>query len=199
MKLKRSSIFFVLVLFICSLTGLTHEVLASQGSDLFDRSSWDSLSSAEKVEKIDSYELESESLRYKEIEAPAFKTAIDEMAAIVLAEAGRGRIESDLENMESIFTIGKPKPTFISVYKLENGSPIAISLGLYQDGGSTKSRSGAPPKKHYSTEAEAKKDGLDVGADVNWQVHSYFEWDGKTWKKLKIDIRDEGGFSWSGW
>ena len=118
------------------------------------------------------------------------------MTQVVLAEASQDYISSYLYDLESIFTIGEPRPVFITLYLLD-GKTVALTLSLLQSGG--ESEEGAPPKKHYETSEEAKKAGLNVKADVEWQVHSYFEWNGKTWKTLKIDIYDEGGFSWSGW
>ena len=157
---------------------------------------WSKLSMSEKIDVLDNEGLESKELRYKNIKNSKFKEAVDEMTQVVLDEASQDYIESSLYDLESIFTIGEPRPAFITIYLLEE-KPIALSLGLIQDGG--EANEGTPPKKHYETSKEAKNAGLNAGADVQWQVHSYFEWNEKTWKTLKIDIHDEGGFSWSGW
>ncbi len=161
---------------------------------------WSELSREAKIEKlynnIETREIDSISLSYSKINDPTFRQTLNEMTEKIIQKAVTDSIDYDLEVMDNIFTIGKPTPFFVDIFKIDN-NPVALELSVIQEGGATVS--GASPfKRHYTLEEVVTNEDLNPNADVDWLVHSYFEFDGKEWKELKIDIFDEG-FRWSGW
>ena len=179
------------------------QIFASQGEEektFMNLELWSKLSKEEKIKLVDNYYdykgVIVKFVTFKDISGKELKEAVKKMKEEVLNEVSTDNIDSDIDGIEGIFSVGEPVVQGVEMFKIEK-KVVAISLTLFQAGGATKDRTPSD-KSHYNTVEEAKKAGHDAEADVSWQVNSFFGLiDGK-WKALDIDIYNEG-FSWSGW
>ena len=115
----------------------------------------------------------------------------------ILKNVSDEAISQDIGNVDYMVTIGGPTLTSVNVYKIED-TIIGYQLAHYQDGGATKEF--VPTEEtHYATPEEAAEAGIDINADVNWQVHSMVEIVDGMVLELNLDVWNEGGWSWSGW
>lgn len=159
--------------------------------------------------KLDSYQkyqaLYNEEVNYKELDQkdlanlndPKVKKEIAAGSKFILEQASDEAIYNDVDNMDIIVTIGKPELIGLNIYKIDS-TTVGYQFSFYQSGGATKDDSTAK-QKHFDSEEDAIKAGIDINADVNWQLHSMVEIEGDTVKEINLDIWNEGGWSWSGW
>lgn len=142
-------------------------------------------------------ELEYDELDAKNITDPAILAAIPDLTQDALNNISRGEIESDIDSMEIIATVGDPQLLTIEVYKI-NGKPVAIGLRFHQDGGAV-NESASLMTTHFATEEEAKAAGVDTSRDVCWSGKAYYTWDGIKWAPIDYTDDEGRGFSWCGW
>jgi hypothetical protein len=196
----KTALTYFLSFSLCVVT--TDSIFANECEAQLDSSiGWSRLTREQKISYLEDAQPRQGLVVFEDIDErvdPGLRAAVEEMSRHVLAQVSRDAIEDSLLELKSIFAIGDPYPGFVQIYE-ERGQPIALAITVVQNGGATKDRRTSPPKKHYPTKASALAAGLDADADVSWQVSSYFEWNGREWHTLKLDIFDEGGFSWSGW
>lgn len=175
-------------------------VLISLSAQAITLNEWNALDAYSKYEVLYNEEVDYTELSEKEIAQITDMDLLEVIAKAskyVLNNVSDEGIYNDVDNMETIVTIGGPQLFGLNIYKLE-GQVIGYQLSFYQEGGDTIDGS-APSKKHFDTEEEATAAGIDIGADVNWQVHSMVEIIDGMVLELNLDIWNEGGWSWSGW
>ena len=204
----KVALFFVL--FLLTLSGWAwdcRDLLAPKASKTQKRSKtsnpltpaqWDRLSREGKIEKIRNHDLDSIDFTYDELSHPKWRRAVEEMGQSVLEKVEDDNIIEEIWNAGYIYSVGSPRPHFLTLFKIGE-TPVAIAVGMFQDGGATRLYS-PPPQTHYDSHDEAKAAlGQDYDlSDVSWQLDSYFELKEWKWKVLKIDI-DEIGWQWSGY
>jgi len=129
------------------------------------------------------------------------KLTAQDIEEISLSMAETDNIADDISSIKGIFSIGNPYLKWVTFIYLNN-TLIAAQASLIQNGGAMVVGSKSSLKSHFLNINEAKKyQGLNLDADVSWQMSSYLEYDFlvKKWRVLINDINDEGGFRWSGW
>lgn len=127
---------------------------------------------------------------------PFLKAQLKALSEDALAEVSRDEIEGDIDAMETIVSIGDPVVSWVTVISIES-QPVALRIGLWQDGGQTDDES-SPKQSHYESQAEAEADGIDTGADVCWSSNATYLIEGGSWRNLTYDDWEGRGFSWCG-
>jgi len=176
---------------LCLLFTLTPSLFA------MSLSQWRVLDSSEKHVLIESGNLESEETRFSLETNVELKENLLKMKNDIVDSVGTEPIDNDVWNMEMIFTIGPIEIGSVEKFYIES-ELVAVNIWLYQSGGATINQENAQIK-HFDTEAQALSAGMDVNADVSWQVGSTFEITTQGYSEVLIDLWDEGGFRWTGW
>jgi hypothetical protein len=161
-----------------------------------DFSHWQKFDREEKLLAVESGELESIEIDFKEIQNSPYKNQITSLYSFSLKKLSTEGIEQTVGN-GGIVAIGEPEISYITLFKIKQ-TVVAYQLHITQRGGVDPSEE-EMEEFYYNDSQSALAAGIDLDVDVSWSAHPILEIINDTVVEIELDVYNQGGFGWSGW